>query len=67
MPDTSVPVSFGSSPTTTSIAAPKRKPVTTARERNRATQPILNTASSRKSSPDARVIAATNVAALCSP
>ena len=42
-PVTSVPVSLGSSPMTTSIAAPKRKPVTTARERNRAIQPILRT------------------------
>jgi len=43
-PVTSVPVNFGSSPITTSIAAPKRNPVTTARERNCAIQPILKTA-----------------------
>ena len=45
---------------TTSMAAPKRKPVTTARERNWAIHPILNTARSRNSTPDARVIVATN-------
>ena len=33
-PEALVPVSLGSSPMTTSIAAPKRNPVTTARERN---------------------------------
>ena len=59
-PVTSVPVSLGSSPITTSMAAPKRKPVTTARERNCAIQPILNTARSRNSTPEARVIVATN-------
>ena len=57
---TSVPVSLGSSPITTSMAAPKRKPVTTARDRNWAIHPILNTARSRKSTPEARVIVATN-------
>ena len=40
-PVASVPVSFGSSPITTSIAAPNRNPVTTARERNWAIHPIL--------------------------
>ena len=45
---------------TTSIAAPKRKPVTTARDRNCAIHPILNTASSRNSTPEASVIVATN-------
>ena len=40
-PVTSVPVSLGSSPMTTSMAAPNRKPVTTARDRNCAIQPIL--------------------------
>ena len=65
-PTTSVPVSLGSSPMTTSIAAPKRKPVTTARERNCAIQPILSTASSRNSTPDASVIPATNDATSCS-
>jgi hypothetical protein len=59
-PLTSVPVSFGSSPMTTSIAAPKRKPVTTARDRNCAIHPILNTARRRKRIPEARVIVATN-------
>ena len=64
---TSVPVSFGSSPITTSIAAPNRNPVTTARDRNCAIQPILNTASRRNSSPDASVIPATNEATSPSP
>ena len=59
-PVTSVPVSLGSSPITTSIAAPNRKPVTTARDRNCAIHPILSTASSRNSTPEARVIIATN-------
>ena len=61
-PVTSVPVIFGSSPMTTSMAAPNRKPVTTARDRNCATHPILNTASRRKSRPEARVSPATNAA-----
>lgn len=47
---------------TTSIAAPNRNPVTTARERNCAIQPILSTARSRKSTPDARVMPATKEA-----
>ena len=59
-PLASVPVSFGSSPITTSIAAPNRNPVTTARERNWAIHPILSTASTRKSAPEARVMRATN-------
>ncbi len=63
----SVPVSLGSSPITTSIAAPKRNPVTTARERNCAIHPILNTASSRKKAPDTRVIPATNDATSWTP
>ena len=66
-PVTSVPVSFGSSPMTTSMAAPKRKPVTTARERNRAIQPILRTARKRNSNPDASVMPATKLATSCSP
>ena len=49
-----------SSPMTTSIAAPNRKPVTTARDRNCAIQPILNTASSRNRTPETSVIPATN-------
>lgn len=64
---TSVPVSFGSSPITTSIAAPKRKPVTTARDRNCAIQPILSTARSRNRIPDARVMPATKEATSCAP
>ena len=51
---------------TTSIAAPKRKPVTTARDRNWAIQPILSTASRRYSRPEASVIPATNEATSCS-
>ena len=65
-PSASVPVSLGSSPITTSIAAPARKPVTTGFDRNRAIQPIRSTASSRNSTPAARVIAATSSSA-CSP
>jgi hypothetical protein len=61
-PDVSVPVSFGSSPMTTSIAAPNRNPVTTALERNCAIQPIRSTARSRNSRPLTRVIPATNAA-----
>ena len=66
-PVTSVPVSLGSSPITTSMAAPKRKPVTTARERNCAIHPILNTARSRNSAPEARVIVATKDATSLGP
>ena len=55
-PLTSVPVILGSSPMTTSIAAPNRKPVTTARDRNCASQPIRRTARTRNSRPDARVM-----------
>jgi hypothetical protein len=62
-PEVEVPVSFGSSPTTTSTAAPARKPVTTARERNRAIQPRRSSASSRNSAPVTSVIAATSWAA----
>ena len=58
-----VPVSFGSSPIVTSIAAPARKPVITAFERNCAIQPILNNARSRKRTPVTIVIAATSCAA----
>ncbi len=65
-PSASVPVSLGSSPITTSIAAPARNPVITGFERNRAIQPIRRTASSRNSTPAARVIAATSSSA-CSP
>ena len=61
-PEALVPVSLGSSPITTSMAAPKRNPVTTARERNCATHPILKTASSRNKAPEARVIVATKEA-----
>ena len=65
-PSEDVPVSLGSSPMTTSTAAPARKPVTTAFERNWAIQPSLRTASSRNSTPVRSVIAATSCAA-CSP
>ena len=50
-PSALVPVILGSSPTTTSIAAPNRNPVTTARERNCAIQPILSTARTRNTTP----------------
>ena len=66
-PDASVPVSFGSSPMTTSTAAPARKPVTTARDRNRAIQPRRSTASRRNRAPVTSVIAATSSAACDSP
>ena len=59
-PDASVPVSFGSSPTTTSIAAPNRNPVITGFDRNRETHPILKTASRMNSAPAISVTAATN-------
>ena len=65
-PSDEVPVSFGSSPMTTSIAAPARNPVTTAFERNWAIHPIRNRASSRNRTPVTSVIAATSCAA-CSP
>ena len=58
----SVPVSFGSSPITTSIAAPNRNPVTTARDRNWAIHPIFATARTRKKIPESRVTPATNAA-----
>ena len=51
---------------TTSTAAPARKPVTTARERNRASQPRRSTASRRKNAPVTSVMAATSSAA-CAP
>ena len=51
---------------TTSMAAPKRKPVTTARDRNCAIQPIFSTARSKNRIPEARVMPATNEATSCS-
>ena len=65
-PSALVPVILGSSPTTTSIAAPNRNPVTTARDRNCAIQPIFSTARTRNTTPDTSVIPATNGAA-CAP
>ena len=62
-PADEVPVSFGSSPITTSTAAPARNPVTTAFERNWAIQPIRSTATSTNSTPVTSVIAATSCAA----
>ena len=47
---------------TTSTAAPKRNPVTTALDRNWESHPILNTARTRKSRPLVRVTPATKVA-----
>src|SRR6185436_1219711 len=61
-PETSVPVILGSSPMTTSIAAPNRKPVTTARDRNCAIHPIRSTARTRNNRPEASVSPATNEA-----
>ncbi len=66
-PSDEVPVSFGSSPMTTSTAAPARNPVTTAFERNCAIQPSFNAASRRNSSPVTSVIAATSWAAWSPP
>ena len=63
LPSLSVPVSLGSSPMTTSMAAPKRNPVTTARDRNWDNHPIRNTASARKNKPLVSVMPATRVAA----
>ena len=65
-PSADVPVSLGSSPMTTSTAAPARNPVTTAFDRKLAIHPIRRSASSRNSSPVASAIAATSCAA-CSP
>ena len=46
-----VPVSLGSSPITTSIAAPKRNPVITGLDSSRDNHPIRRTAASRNSNP----------------
>ena len=62
-PSAEVPVSLGSSPMTTSMAAPARNPVTTARERKLASQPSLRMATSRNRAPVAIAIAATSCAA----
>ena len=62
-PSDEVPVSLGSSPITTSMAAPARKPVTTARDRKLASQPSLRTATSRNRAPVTIAIAATSCAA----
>ena len=51
VPSCSVPVSLGSSPITTSIAAPKRNPVITGFDSSRDSHPIRRTAASRKSNP----------------
>ena len=56
-------MSLGSSPMTTSIAAPARNPVTTARDRKLASQPSLRTATRRNRAPVAIAIAATSCAA----
>ena len=65
-PSAVVPVSLGSSPMTTSTAAPARNPVTTALDRKLAIHPIRRSASSRNNRPVASAIAATSPAA-CSP
>src|SRR6187402_735908 len=62
-PSALVPDNFGNSPTTTSIAAPNRNPVTTGFDRNRAIQPMRSTARARKSKPVKLVTAATSSAA----
>ena len=56
-------MSLGSSPMTTSMAAPARNPVTTARDRKLASQPSLRMATSRNRAPVAIAIAATSCAA----
>ena len=61
-PDALVPVILGSSPITTSIAAPNRNPTTTARERNCAIQPMRSAANTTKTIPETRAIPATNTA-----
>ena len=66
-PSFDVPVSFGSSPITTSIAAPARNPVITAFDRKRAIQPRRNSAIRRNSTPVTIVIAATSSAACWPP
>ena len=66
-PSAVVPVSFGSSPITTSTAAPARKPVITGLDRNRAIHPSRKTARSRNSAPVTSVIAATSSAACFPP
>ena len=66
-PVTSVPVSLESSPMTTSMAAPNRNPVTTARDRNCAIQPILNKAKRRNAAPETSVIMATKDATSSTP
>ena len=60
-------MSLGSSPMTTSIAAPARNPVTTARDRKLASQPSLRMATSRNRAPVAIAIAATSCAASLPP
>ena len=55
VPSAEVPVSLGSSPTVTSRAAPNKKPLTTALERNWDIQPILRAASNTKRSPASKV------------
>ena len=66
-PSASVPVIFGSSPMVTSIAAPNRKPVTTALERNWEIHPILRTESRRKTAPTTIAMPATRAVASFSP
>ncbi len=56
-------MSLGSSPMTTSMAAPARNPVTTALDRKLANQPSFSTATRRNKAPVATAIAATNWAA----
>ena len=62
-PSAAVPVSLGSSPMTTSTAAPARNPVTTAFERKLGDPAHPQSASSRNSTPVASAIAATSCAA----
>jgi len=66
-PSASVPVILGSSPMTTSMAAPKRKPVMTGLERNWLIQPMRNNRRTRNMRPDPMVIAATSATASSLP
>ncbi len=64
-PSPLVPVSLGSSPMTTSMAAPNRKPVITALDSRRDSQPSFSTAAPTNSSPVNRVMATTSSAVCC--
>ena len=62
VPSPAVPVSFGSSPMITSMAAPKRKPVMTAFDRRRDRNPKRSSAATRNRVPATSVMATTSSA-----